>query len=85
LICQKESDSRSGFTSNEHDRFMRARRFRRKDSDPAFIHPKTNLLQRILSLETNTARAQAVIHLVEVPYKAPAELSEEDADTAVVA
>ena len=47
--------------------------------DPAFIHLKANVLQRLLSLEVDTAEIQASIHLVESPEAATTAEAEEDA------
>jgi hypothetical protein len=47
--------------------------------DPAFIHLKANILQRLLSLEVDTAEIQASIHLVESPEAEAAADTEEDA------
>lgn len=46
--------------------------------DPAFTHLKCTLLQRLLSLELETAETQASIHIVEPADSEPAD----SADTA---
>lgn len=51
--------------------------------DPAFIHLKANVLQRLLSLEVNTAEIQASIHLVESPEAEAAPTADAEEDAAI--
>jgi hypothetical protein len=46
--------------------------------EPAFIHLKCTLVQRLLSLELDTAELRARIHLVESADSEAAEQAEED-------
>ena len=51
-------------------------------NDPAFVQLKSHLVQRIIQLETDAARARATIHIVDAPESTekPAEAA---ADTAI--
>jgi hypothetical protein len=54
--------------------------------DPAFIHLKSTLLQRLISVEVDNAEAEAKIHLVEPSQKADAaEQGKAEADTCAIA
>ena len=46
--------------------------------EPAFIHLKCNLVQRLLTLELDTAELRGRIHLVDRPDAQPAEQAEDE-------
>jgi hypothetical protein len=53
--------------------------------DPAFIHLKSALLERIIGLQVSTAEIQSSIHLVEQPEPPPAEAAAEHGSESAIA
>lgn len=51
----------------------------------AFVDLKCNLLNRILELETDKARAESIIHLVDSENPGSAEADEEQASNSAIA
>lgn len=51
--------------------------------DTSFVSLKCALLNRILELETDTAHAEAVIHLVESTNEEPLEIQAKEDDSAI--
>ena len=52
-------------------------------TDPSFVHLKCSLLQRLMSLELDTAEIQSSIHLVDSEDSQPAEPAKQDGKSAI--